>query len=176
MSSGLPADNTAQGTNQNATNDPPNLSIPSGSIPPLPFPSLQETPPTKTPNVGTVAQTFTQPTLGNEALIKNISTQIAMMLSTLLKDNVGTPNPEPPSVTPPIASQKETRKEAVGESSTSIPALSEDALTKKIEQVIQKSRMGAKEEDERVLEAVTPFTGKIIQTEIPAKFKLPQLE
>ena len=26
------------------------------------------------------------------------------------------------------------------------------------------------------MEAVTPFTSKIIQTEIPAKFKLPQLE
>ena len=99
------------------------------------------------------------------------------MLSSLIKgDDFGTPNPGKQPITPLVATQKETRKETVRESSTSIPALDEDMITQKIEQVIQKTQMGPRKEDERVLEAVTPFTSRINQTEIPTKFKLPQLE
>ena len=180
MSSSPPADNTQNnppGTNQNTPNNPQNPNIPNSSIPPIPFPDIQETPAVNTPNFNTVTQTLNQPALGKEALIKNISTQIALMLSSLIKDdNLGPPNPEQQPITPLVATQKETRKETVGESSTSIPTLDEDMLTQKIEQVIQKSRIGPRKEDERVLEAVTPFTSRINQTEIPAKFKSLQLE
>ena len=174
MSSSPPADNTQNnplGTNHNTPTGPQNLNIPSSSIPPIPFPDLQ------LPTHQIWVLSPNQPASSKEALIKNISTQIALMLNNLIKDdNFGIPNSGQQPITPSVATQKETRKETVEESSTSIPALDEDMITPKIEQVIQKTRMGPRKEEERVLEAIIPFISRINQTEMPTKFKLPQLE
>ena len=40
---------------------------------------------------------------------------------------------------------------------------------------MQKAKTGPKKEDECVMEASLPFISKIMETEISAKFKLPQL-
>ena len=48
-------------------------------------------------------------------------------------------------------------------------------LIQKVEEVIQKAKTGPRKEDECVMEATLPFVNKIIDAEIPAKFKLPQL-
>ena len=71
---------------------------------------------------------------------------------------------------------KEIRKEKEGESSsTNIPALEAAKLTRKVEEVMQKAKIGPKKEDEYVMEATLPFVSKIMEVGIPAKFKLPQL-
>ena len=71
---------------------------------------------------------------------------------------------------------KETRRDKERESSTSIPSLEDTHITQKVEQVIQKARTGPRKEDECVLEGTTPFISRIVRTEIPTKFKLPQLD
>ena len=71
---------------------------------------------------------------------------------------------------------KGIRKDKKGESSTTkIPALEDAQLIRKVEQVIQKSKTGPKKEDECVMETTSPFVSGIMQTEIPTKFKLPQI-
>ena len=60
-------------------------------------------------------------------------------------------------------------------SSTNIPALKDTKLTRKVEEVMQKAKIGPRKEDECVMEATLPFVRKIMEAEIPIKFKLPQL-
>ena len=53
----------------------------------------------------------------------------------------------------------------------------EDAqIAQKVEQVIQKAQTVPRKEGECVLEGITPFIIRIVRTEIPSKFKLPQLD
>ena len=95
-------------------------------------------------------------------------------MNTLIQDN----NPRNKEVTiihNESGGNKETRTDKEGESSTSILSLGDAQITQKVEQVIQKAKIGPKKEDECVLEAMSPFISKIMQTEIPTKFKLPQL-
>ena len=40
---------------------------------------------------------------------------------------------------------------------------------------MQKAKTGPRKEDERVMEASLPFVSEILETEIPTKFKMPQL-
>ena len=71
---------------------------------------------------------------------------------------------------------KEIRKDKEGESSsTNIPALEDAQLIRKVEEVIQKAKTGPRKEDEYVMQATLPFVNKIMETDIPTKFKLPQL-
>ena len=71
---------------------------------------------------------------------------------------------------------KEVRKDKEGESSsTNIPALEDAQLTRKVEEVIQKAKIGPRKEDECVMETTSPFISRIMKIEIPTKFKLPQL-
>ena len=71
---------------------------------------------------------------------------------------------------------KENRKDKKEESSsTNITALEDAQLIRKVEEVIQKSKIGPRKEDECVMEATLPFVSRIIETEIPTKFKLSQL-
>ena len=60
-------------------------------------------------------------------------------------------------------------------SSTNIPVLEDAQLIQKVEQVIQKAKTGPRKEDECVMEVTSPFISRIIKTEVPTKFKLPQL-
>ena len=48
-------------------------------------------------------------------------------------------------------------------------------IIQKVEEVIQKAKIGPRKEDECVMEATLPFVSKIMETEILTKFKLPQL-
>ena len=69
---------------------------------------------------------------------------------------------------------KEVRKDKEGESSsTNIPTLQDAQLTQKVEKVIQKAKTGPRKEDEYVMEAKLPFVNRILETEIPKKFKIP---
>ena len=71
---------------------------------------------------------------------------------------------------------KEIQKDKGGESSsTNIPALEDAQLIWKVEEVIQKAKTGPIKEDECVIEATLPFVNKIMEIEIPTKFKLPKL-
>ena len=71
---------------------------------------------------------------------------------------------------------KEIRKDKEGESSsTNITALQDAQLTRKVEEVMQRAKTGPRKEDEYVMEATLPFVSKILEAEIPNKFKLPQL-
>ena len=72
--------------------------------------------------------------------------------------------------------RRKVRKNKEGEaSSTNIPALKDAQLTRKVEEVMQKAKIGPRKEEERVMEASLPFVSEILETEIPTKFKLPQL-
>ena len=69
---------------------------------------------------------------------------------------------------------REVRKDKEGEScSTNILALEDAQLTQKIEEVMQKAKTGPRKEDECVMEATLSFVSKIMEIEIPAKFKFP---
>ena len=71
---------------------------------------------------------------------------------------------------------KEVRKDKEGESSsTNILALQDVQLTWKVEEVMRKAKPGLRKEDECVMKASLPFVSRILETEIPTKFKLPQL-
>ena len=70
---------------------------------------------------------------------------------------------------------KEGNKDHEGESSMSILALDDSKIAQKVKKVIQKARIGPRKEDQYVLEGMTPFMSRIVKTEIPSKFKLPEL-
>ena len=60
-------------------------------------------------------------------------------------------------------------------SSTNIPTLKDEKLTRKVKKVMQKAKIGPRKEEERVMEASLPFASEILEMEIPTKFKMPQL-
>ena len=71
---------------------------------------------------------------------------------------------------------RKVRKDNERESSnTNIPALEDAQLIQKVEQVIQKAKTEPRKEGEWVMEVMSPFISRIMQTEIPSKLKLPQL-
>ena len=96
-------------------------------------------------------------------------------LNTLIQDN-NPKNKEATATQNESGGNKETRKDKEGESSTSIPSLEDAQITQKVEQVIQKAKTGLRKEDECILEATSPFISRIMKTEIPTKFKVPQLD
>ena len=60
---------------------------------------------------------------------------------------------------------EEAQKDKEGESSsTNIPALQDAQLTWKVEEVIQKAKIGRRKEDECVMKATLPFVSKIMET------------
>ena len=75
----------------------------------------------------------------------------------------------------PKGTEKSRKIKKEKSSSTKIPALEDAQLTRKVEEVIQKTKTGPRKEDEYVMKATLPFVSKIMETEISAKFKLPQL-
>ena len=101
-------------------------------------------------------------------------------LNPLIQDN--TPKINNPRNNEATATQsepgknKETQRDKERESSTIIPSLEDTRIVQKVEQVIQKTRIGPRKEDDCVLEGITPFVSRIVRTEIPSKFKLPQLD
>ena len=101
-------------------------------------------------------------------------------MNTLIQDNspkINNPrNIEATTTQSEPGKNKETRRDKEGESNTSIPSLEDAQIAQKVEQVIQKARTGPRKEDECVLEGTTPFISRIVKTEIPSKFKLPQLD
>ena len=94
-------------------------------------------------------------------------------LNALNQDD-GSGRREPAATPRGSGGNKEIRRNREGESSsTHIPALKEAQITWKVEKVIQKAKTGPRKEDEYVMEAKLPFVNRILETEIPKKFKIP---
>ena len=136
----------------------------------LPFPELN------TLNRNTINQTLNFTPSSKETMRRNIQIQMALMQQQLNALDQDDDSRSKKAATTPHGSgrNREIRKDKERESSsTNIPALEDAKLTRKVEKVMQKAKIGPRKEDECVMEVTLSFVSKIMEIEIPAKFKFP---